>query len=406
MTTSVLARQTDVELDRPAPSQRAAAITRLTLTDFRSYSQLRLACDGRPVVLTGANGAGKTNLLEALSFLAPGRGLRAARLAAVGKAAIGSPNGAPWAVAATLATPEGPVDVATGSDPAKPERRLVRVNGAAARGAAALGRELGVIWLTPAMDRLFLDSPGGRRKFIDRLVTAFDPDHAGRTAAYDRATRQRARLLRDRAGNADPVWCAALEDIMARYGVALAAARRDMVNRLNAELTAHEGPFPVARLALVGAVDQWLQDRPAVDVEDTLREALKDERRQTPGDVPAAGPHRSDLAATMVAQGQDSHGQSAALCSTGEQKALLISILLAAARLQQRKRGHAPLVLLDEVAAHLDPDRRAALFADLIALGAQAWMTGTDASLFSAFGDEAQFFTVDHARLTPGARSH
>ena len=405
MTTAALHRQTAVQelTQAPADAQNAApaaAITRLTLTDFRSYGSLRLACDTRPVVLTGANGAGNTNLLEALSFLAPGRGLRAAKVTAVGRAPIGNAHGAPWAVAALLATPDGAVDVATGCDPSKPERRVARVDGRAAKGVIALGRELGVIWLTPAMDRLFLDSPGGRRRFLDRLVTAFDPDHAGRTAAYDRATRQRARLLRDR-GNADPVWCTALEDIMARYGVALAAARRDLVNRLNAALAAHQGPFPVARLSLIGAVDQWLTEMPAVDVEDALRFALKDERRQTPGDVPAAGPHRSDLTATMIATGQASHGQAAALCSTGEQKALLISILLAAARLQQAKRGHAPLLLLDEVAAHLDPDRRAALFAEIVALGAQAWMTGTDAALFAPFGDHAQFFTVDHARLTP-----
>ncbi len=410
MTTAALLRQAAVqELTQPHADARnrapAAAVTRLTLTDFRSYATLRLACDARPVVLTGANGAGKTNLLEALSFLAPGRGLRAAKVTAVGRAPIGQANGAPWAVAASLATPDGPVDVATGCDPSKPERRVARVDGRAAKGVIALGRELGVIWLTPAMDRLFLDSPGGRRRFLDRLVTAFDPDHAGRTAAYDRATRSRARLLRDRGHGADPVWCASLEDIMARYGVALAAARRDLVNRLNASLAAHQGPFPVARLALLGAVDQWLTDMPAVDVEDALRDALKDERRQTPGDVPAAGPHRSDLTATMIASGQASHGQAAALCSTGEQKALLISILLAAARLQQAKRGHAPLLLLDEVAAHLDPDRRAALFAEITALGAQAWMTGTDAALFAPFGEAAQFFTVDHARLTPGSVS-
>jgi DNA replication and repair protein RecF len=301
---------------------------------------------------------------------------------------------------AAVETPDGPAELATGSDPLKPERRAVRIDGLAAKGASALGRQLGVIWLTPAMDRLFLDSPGGRRRFLDRLTTAFDPDHAGRTAAYERATRQRARLLRDRV-QADPAWCAALEDTMARYGVALAAARRDLVNRLNGALAAQAGPFPSARLALVGAVDQWLQDKPAVDVEDALREALREERRRTPGDAPAAGPHRSDIAATMIAPGQAAHGQAAALCSTGEQKALLISILLAAARLQQAKRGHAPLLLLDEIAAHLDPMRRGALFAEILALGAQAWMTGTDAALFAALGTEAQFFTVDRARLAP-----
>ncbi|TAL00144.1 MAG: DNA replication/repair protein RecF [Rhodospirillaceae bacterium] len=389
--------------------QAGVGVTRLTLTAFRSYSRLRLDLDQRPVVLTGANGAGKTNLLEALSFLAPGRGLRSARLATVGQTAFGpalvdqsaKPDlrvPQPWAVAATLATNQGPVELASGLDPAKPEKRLVRIDGMPAKGAAALGRQLGVIWLTPAMDRLFLDSPAGRRRFLDRLVMTFDPDHAGRAAAYDRATRQRARLLRDRAS--DPIWYDALEDTMARYGVAMAAARRDLVNRLNTELARAAGSFPVASLALIGVVDRWLTEMPAVDVEDALRAALRDERRLTPGDVAAAGPHRSDLAATMVAPGHPSHGQAAALCSTGEQKALLISILLATARLQKAKRNHAPLLLLDEVAAHLDAERRAALFAEIRDLGAQAWMTGTDAALFDGFGGDAQFFTVDNARLT------
>ena len=406
MNTSVPAYQaTPAAPTLSGANARGAAITRVTLTSFRSYGRLRLDADRRPVVLTGANGAGKTNLLEALSFLAPGRGLRGAKLSEAGQAPIGSAVGAPWAVAATMDAGDGDVELASGLDPAKPERRLVRINGTAAKGAAALGRELGVIWLTPAMDRLFVDSPGGRRRFLDRLVIAFDPDHAGRTAAYDRATRQRARLLRDRAV-VDQAWCAALEDIMARYGVALAAARRDLVNRLNADLAQNAGPFPVARLALIGAVDRWLTEMPAVDVEDALREALRDERRQTPGDAPAAGPHRSDLAATMVAAGQASHGQAAALCSTGEQKALLISILLATARLQQLKRGIAPLLLLDEVAAHLDADRRAALFAEIRALGAQAWMTGTDAALFAAFGADAQFFTVDCGQIAATSLLH
>ena len=380
-------------------------ITRLTLTAFRSYSRLRLDLERRPVVLTGANGAGKTNLLEALSFLAPGRGLRGAKLTTVGQTAIGpalvndeSRTPQPWAVAAVLATDQGPVELASGIDPLKPTRRVVRIDDMPAKGAAALGRQLGVIWLTPAMDRLFLDSPGSRRLFLDRLVTAFDPDHAGRVAAYERATRQRARLLRDRAG--DPIWYNALEDTMARYGVALAAARRDLVNRLNVEFGRVSGPFPVAALTLIGVVDRWLTEMPAVDVEDALRAALRDERRLTPGDVATAGPHRSDLAATMVVPGHPSHGQAAALCSTGEQKALLISILLATARLQKAKRNHAPLLLLDEVAAHLDNDRRLALFREIRALGAQAWMTGTDAALFEGLGDDAQFFTVDNARLT------
>ena len=229
---------------------------------------------------------------------------------------------------------------------------------------------------------MFLDGPASRRRFLDRLVTAFDADHAGRMAAYEHAHRQRARLLRD--GGGDAAWFAALEDTMARHGVALAAARCDLVARLNRELASRSGAFPAAALALVGAVDAWLADMPAVDAEDAARRSLWDERRGIVG--AGAGPHRTDLGVAMIAPGHPSHGQPAALCSTGEQKALLIAILFASARLQRAKRGHAPVLLLDEVAAHLDKDRRASLFAEILALGAQAWMTGTDAGLFEGPG--------------------
>ena len=378
------------------------AVARLTLTDFRCYASLRLDVDERPIVLTGANGAGKTNLLEALSFLAPGRGLRGVRLAQVGRQVArpgqGSPTlaNSPWAVAVTLNTPGGAVDMGTGLTAAAMERRTVHVNGQPAKGGAALARHVGVLWLTPAMDRLFLDGPVARRKFLDRLVTAFDADHAGRIGAYDHAHRQRLRLLRD--GGGDAPWYAALEDTMARHGIALAAARHDLVARLNRELAANAGPFPAAALALVGAVDSWLSTMPAVDAEDALRRSLWDERRGIVG--AGAGPHRSDLGVAMIAPGHPSNGQPAALCSTGEQKALLISVLLAQARLQRAKRGHAPILLLDEVAAHLDQNRRAALFDEILRVGAQAWMTGTDAALFGNLGDTAQFYSADAGTLS------
>jgi DNA replication and repair protein RecF len=387
------------------------AVSRLTLTDVRSYAHLRLDVDRRPVVLTGPNGAGKTNLLEALSFLAPGRGLRGARLAQVARqrtAGIVSvvPASNPWAVAVTLATPDGPIEMGTGLAAGTSERRTVHINGQPAKGGAAMARHVGVLWLTPAMDRLFVDGPAARRKFLDRLVTAFDADHAGRMAAYDHAHRQRLRLLREGASGgrahskeADAPWFAALEDTMARHGIALAAARHDVVARLSRDLAAAEGPFPAASLALVGSVDSWLTQMPAVDAEDAMRRSLWDERRGVIG--AGAGPHRSDLGVAMSAPGHPSHGQPAALCSTGEQKALLISILLAQARLQRNRRGHAPILLLDEVAAHLDPARRAALFAEVLRLGAQAWMTGTDAALFADFGESAQFFTVENGRILP-----
>jgi len=362
--------------------------------------------DKRPVVLTGANGAGKTNLLEALSFLAPGRGLRGVRLDQVGRQMKPARDCSTWAAAVTLTTPDGLIEMGTGLVASeRRQTRSVHINGQPAKGAGAMARHVGTLWLTPAMDRLFLDGPSARRKFLDRLVVAFDADHAGRIAAYDHAYRQRLRLMRDstsggRPQNKEPdaAWFAALEDTMARHGMALAAARHDLVARLNRDLAACTGPFPTATLALVGTVDTWLNEMPAVDAEDAMRRSLWDERRGVPG--AGAGPHRSDLGVAMTAPGHASHGQPAALCSTGEQKALLISILLAQARLQRAKRGHAPLLLLDEVAAHLDENRRAALFAEILRLGAQAWMTGTEPALFHGFGESAQFYAVENAAVS------
>jgi DNA replication and repair protein RecF len=375
------------------------AVERLTLTDFRSYRSIRLEMDGRPVVLTGPNGAGKTNLLEALSFLAPGRGLRGVKLNEVGYAPAMDPDGEfsgqPWAVAATLVTTDGPVDVGTGFNIAGDARRVVHINGEVVKGAGALLQHLGIVWLTPAMDRLFVDGPGSRRKFVDRLITTLDPDHAGRTTAYDHAYRQRLRLLRD--GDGDESWFTALEDTLARHGIALVAARHDFMMRLNRELGSVSGPFPSAHVKFEGTVDRWLTEMPAVDAEDAMRRNLLSERRG--GQDAGVGPHRSDLAVVMVAPGHASHAQPAAVCSTGEQKALLVSIMLAHARLQKERRGHVPILLLDEITAHLDPDRRTALFSEILKLGAQAWMTGTDTALFEELGDSAQFLAIRDGEL-------
>ena len=369
-------------------------IQRLTLTDFRNYAHLRLEVGSGAAVFTGANGAGKTNLLEAASFLAPGRGLRGAKLPDIARQGQVQPV---WGVAATLIGPEGAVELGTGLTAAAPGRRVVHIDGRPSKGAAAIARQISVVWLTPAMDRLFLDGPASRRRFLDRLVTAFDPDQAGRIAAYEHAYRQRLRLLRD--GATDAAWFAALEDTMARHGVALAAARAHFVARLDRALAAAVGPFPAARLCLVGTIDAWLAEMPAIDTEDKLRASLWDERRGILG--AGAGPHRSDLGAAMIAPGHPSDGQPAALCSTGEQKALLVSIVLAHARLQREKSGRAPVLLLDEIAAHLDAKRRAALFAELRGLNAQVWMTGTDAGLFADVDESTQFFNVELGRVTP-----
>lgn len=365
----------------------AVGVVRLTLTDFRSYDHLRLGCDLRPVVLTGPNGAGKTNLLEAISFLAPGRGLRRVKLSEITRhGAAGGARGA-WAVAATVQTPLGPVDIGTGRERGDSDRRVVRINGQAARTQADMGEIVSTVWLTPSMDRLFTDSPGGRRRFFDRLVYGLDPTHASRLSSYEQAMRQRSKLLRD--GVTDRAWLDGLEDSMASHGVAVAAARRDVIGRLSRALAEAEGPFPQADVALDGLVEGWLEERPAVEVEDTFRRHLAASRRREQAGAPADGPHRSDLAVTHVAK-----QMAAALCSTGEQKALLIAILLAQARIQAAQRGMAPILLLDEVAAHLDDQRRRALFAALSGLGAQAWLTGTDRLLFDGFGDQAQFFEV------------
>lgn len=381
----------------------ASAVTRLTVTDFRCYARLRLEVSPASVVLTGPNGAGKTNVLEALSLLTPGRGLRGARLGEITRHGAASTDGraGAWAVAATVdGGPGGPVTLGTGLDLGGPngatERRVVRINGETARAQAALGAHVNALWLTPAMDGLFRDGASERRRFLDRLVTTLDPDHAGRAAAYAHALRERARLLREGRGEGRAAsWLDALEDTLARHGVAVAAARRDLVARLGAVLAAAEGPFPRATLALEGSVEGWLGEMPALAAEDRLREALAAGRRadaETGG--AAVGPHRADLLVCHAGR-----GLPAALCSTGEQKAVLIALILAQARVATAARGRPPLLLLDEVAAHLDATRRAALAEALAALGAQAWLTGTDAALFSDFEDTAQILRLVDGNL-------
>jgi len=384
-------------------------VRRLTLTDFRCYGHLRLDTDGRPVVLSGVNGAGKTNLLEAVSMLAPGRGLRRARLGDLARRDAGE-TAAPtrdWAVAARLELPEGPLDVGTGFVAAGGsanasggaskgrDRRAVRIDGQAAKGQAALAERFAVQWLTPQMDRLFQEGASERRRFLDRLVYGTDPAHAGRLSGYNHALRERARLLRE--GRGDAAWLAALEETMASKGVAVAAARHALVERLRHEAASHEGAFPGAELRLDGEVETWLAQQPALAVEDRIRGRLEASRpRDAEVGGAAVGPHRGDLRVRHIGK-----GQMAELCSTGEQKALLIGIVLANARLSMVDKGRPPVLLLDEVAAHLDEDRRRALFDAVCALGGQSWLTGTDAAVFAPLGARAQHFTVDDGVVTP-----
>jgi len=302
---------------------------------------------------------------------------------------------APWAVAATVETPTGPVDIGTGRDPGGGERRVVRIDGQTARGQTALAEHVAMTWLTPQMDRLFQEGPSARRRFLDRLVFGFDPAHAGRLTRYDHALRERARLLRE--GPADPVWLTALEAEMAASGVAVAAARRDVTGRIGRAASEGTGPFPAASVAVAGPLEDLLAGRPALAAEDVLRAALAAGRRQdAESGTTGTGPHRSDLTVRHVAK-----DMPAELCSTGEQKALLIALVLATARVMAAERGTAPVLLLDEVAAHLDSGRREALFAVLIALGGQAWLTGTDLSVFAPLGDRAQVFAVVEGQVHP-----
>ena len=251
-----------------------------------------------------------------------------------------------------------------------------------------------MLWLTPQMDRLFVEGPGGRRRFLDRLVLGLDPAHATRVAGYEQALRERARLLRD--GPSDPVWLSALEEVMAQQGVAVAAGRRDAVERLDQVCAAAEGAFPRAGLALIGAVEDWLGTMPALEAEEQFKAVLAENRA---GDAAYGGaifgPHRSDLAVTYADK-----GVAAESASTGEQKALLIAILLADAALQRASRGEPPVLLLDEVAAHLDAPRRAALFEILAGLQSQAWLTGTDAALFAPLRNHARFLSVADGTLS------
>jgi len=346
------------------------AVSRLVLTDFRNHADAVLTPGPGFVVLTGENGAGKTNILEALSLLAPGRGLRRAGLAEMARQ--GGSGG--FGVAAAL----GDVEIGTGVQPDAPERRVVRINGAPA-AATALAEWVTMLWLTPAMDRLFVEGPGERRRFLDRLTLALAPGHAHQSTRYEAAMRQRNRLLADEAP-ADPDWLNALEARMAEHGAAIDAARRETVALLAERLAAQpETIFARAGLAIEG----WQGD-----TETLTRELREGRRRDAAAGRTLAGPHRADLIVTHLGK-----MQAAALCSTGEQKALLLGLVLGHAELVADRIGRAPILLLDEVAAHLDPGRRAALFDRLTGMG-QVWMTGTEPGLFDAVPESATRYRV------------
>jgi DNA replication and repair protein RecF len=377
----------------------AAFIRRLTLNNFRSYhaAQVELAQAG-PVVLTGANGAGKTNLIEAISLLAPGRGLRRATMEEL---AFSEGDGA-WAVNAEIEGMLGLATLGTGIDPPAGEdsapARKCRVDRESVGSATAFADHLRVVWLVPAMDPLFNGPASERRRFLDRLVLAVDASHSSRVAAHERSLRSRNRLLEN--PGSDPHWLDAIEHETAEVAVAVAAARAETVARLSGALAAarDEAPeFPRAEIALNGWMEQLLPSHSAIEIEDRYRALLKDNRaRDAAAGRTLNGPHLSDLAVTHAGK-----GIAAAAASTGEQKALLIRLVLAHARLIKEMTGFAPLLLLDEVIAHLDPGRRAALYDALASLGAQVWMTGADPAAFGDIVGRAQVFEVRGGAVEP-----
>ncbi len=370
-------------------------VTRLTLTDFRNYAALRLEPGPGLVVLTGPNGAGKTNLIEAISLLTAGRGLRGALFEDLTRQG----NNRGWAIAAHVSSPAGETRLGTqwipGGDSASQTRQVV-IDGVAQKGPAILSHHMKAIWLTPAMDRLFAGPASERRRFLDRLVTASDPEHGARVLVFEKLMRERNLLLEE--ASPDAAWLSGLEAQMAEAAAAIAAARLHAVQALqnHIKFLLKGSAFPASILTLQGDLEDRLKSVPAVQAEDQYRKLLLESRGQ---DKAAGrtlhGPHRSDLLVT-----HEPKSMAAALCSTGEQKALLIGLILAQASSVGQESGAVPVLLLDEVAAHLDVKRRSGLFETLSELKAQSFMTGTDEALFSGLGKRADFLHVETGIVT------
>ncbi len=373
------------------------AITRLTLSDFRNYEGLRIA-PARPLItLTGQNGAGKTNVLEAISLLVPGRGLRGSAFNVIAR--LG--GSASWAVAADIIVPNGDHKIGTGfeGDPLAEDGgstgRNCMIDGEAQRSPGALANHLKMMWLTPAMDRLFAGPASDRRRFFDRLVINFDTHHGARVSAFEKLMRERNFLLQD--PRCDYAWLSSVEAQMSEQAIAIAASRNEAASVLAKHFAGHaeKSPFPWGLLQLKGEIEALIAAKPAVQAEAEYAMILKDSRNLDRAQSRTMkGPHRTDFS---VLHGPKS--QNAELCSTGEQKALLIGLILAQARAVKELIGAAPMLLLDEVAAHLDVHRRRGLFEALTALGVQAWMTGTDTNLFSEAGEASVVYNVEHGTI-------
>ena len=365
------------DITRALPDEQVhTRLASLTIQDFRNYDGCRLEIDAPKVLLLGENGSGKTNLMEAVSLLAPGRGLRRAKAENLPRQTTGR---ADWAVSARVTSGGETVMRGTGvrADSDGP-RRVMRRDGETV-SQAEVGRLLSVTWLTPRMDGIFIDSPSARRRFLDRLVIAFDPAHIGRTSRYEKMLRERTTLLSE--GRGDEAWLSAIEASLAESAVAVTAARQSLISDLNAEAAEGWFGFPGVALRLDGTLESWLEEGSALAAEDRF---IADARaRRAAGDPGLAGPHASDMSAC-----NSQSGLSASLASTGQQKALLIAVVLAHARLQARRLRRPPVLLLDDVVAHLDMARRGALFDAVDAVGGQTWFSGTDEDDFT--GLEAQ----------------
>ena len=384
-----------------------SGVTRLTLTDFRNYAHLRINAKLAPVIITGENGTGKTNILEAISFLTPGRGLRSARLADIRRItpALVNDEYSPteisnlnWAVSALVNKGEDEIEIGTAvekttretddDDFRSYERRIVKINGQKTSSQSDLGKYISAIWLTPQMDRLFRGGSQPRRSFLDRLVYAFDVEHAKRTANFEHLYKEWYQLLKN--GNSNNNWLSSLEENMAGIGVAIAAARRELIAKLNKFIEKEpDDVFPNVMLELDGTIEQLLDTMPAIDVEDYYIQKLKSQRRNVLYNDNVDGVNRTDFKVYYKKK-----RMPAELCSTGEQKSLLISIILAQTKCQTLDKGFAPVLLLDEVVAHLDDLKREALLEKIRDLGIQAWITSTDPKLFASLSDEAQFLEV------------
>lgn len=366
-----------------------ASIASLRLIDFRSYPALDVEFQSGAIALYGPNGAGKTNLLEAISLLSPGRGLRRAKVDLLARVDKGASCSA-WGINACLHAEDDPTRISIGQVPEHPRRRQLKINGKPATGPE-LARRMSMLWLTPAQDRLFTGPASDRRKFIDRFTLAFSPDHGTNTIRFEKARTERNRLLSE--GISDRVWYEAIEADLSKFGSLIAQARITTIRNLQREIASRETVFPQSLVGLDGILEDQFQDGLYLaDVTENYRQRLADERQT---DVRAGrtltGPHRTDFHVT-----HKNKAMPAALCSTGEQKALLIGLILAQARALSNRL---PILLLDEVAAHLDSTRRAALAEELLDLGLQVFMTGTDKSLFADFGTGAQILQVSDGQL-------